>query len=126
MRSPTMTGDEWPGGSSTFQITFVSGPMASGSLAPSATPVALGPRNCGQSAAMVGTAKNKTNRPAIKREYIEAISEGGGFRRGGYCTGFRHEIESDVIAQVVEGNEVSPPEAARLDRKSTRLNSSHS
>src|SRR5688572_4846392 len=49
-----MTGDEWPGGSAVFQMTFLSGPISLGSARSSlGMPVALGPRNCDQSPAKV-------------------------------------------------------------------------
>jgi len=43
------TGDEWPGGSAVFQITFLLGPNSSGSPVDAETPLPFGPRNCGQS-----------------------------------------------------------------------------
>src|SRR6476646_6340217 len=62
MRSPTTTGEEWPGGTFTFQRTLVSGPISAGSLAaPSARPVQLGPRNWGQSAAWTGRERRAVN-----------------------------------------------------------------
>ena len=48
-RSRDRIGDECPGGSAVFQITFCSGPNSVGSAASSATPAPLGPRNRDQS-----------------------------------------------------------------------------
>src|SRR5438067_7289942 len=58
MRSPTTTGQEWPRpGIGVFQRTLrpVLASQDSGGNWPSATPVAPGPRNCGQSSALVTT-----------------------------------------------------------------------
>src|SRR6266853_4168778 len=106
MRSPTTTGDECPGGNSIFHTAGTSGPIASGSADPSATPAAFGPRNCGQSAAARGRVEEKTNRAAIQRGFIEMISEGGRLRRGGYCTE-RMEICREWQRRFV-GREVLP------------------
>src|SRR6267142_3807922 len=51
MRFFVRTGDEWPGGSGVFQITFLLGPNSSGSPVDAETPVPFGPRNCDQSSA---------------------------------------------------------------------------
>ena len=51
MRFFVNTGDEWPGGSGVFQITFLLGPNCSGSPVVAETPVPFGPRNCDQSSA---------------------------------------------------------------------------
>src|SRR6185295_4180958 len=51
MRSRVNSGDEWPGGSSAFQITFFCGPNSTGRLVDVETPLPFGPRNCGQSSA---------------------------------------------------------------------------
>src|ERR1044071_6917003 len=58
MRSPKMMGEEWPAGSRTFHTTFFSGPKSTGSFVASETPLALIPRNRGQSAAQAPTAKS--------------------------------------------------------------------
>src|SRR3954470_23057691 len=53
---PAITGDDAPGGTSTFHFTFVSGPsLVGGFWAAAATPVPAGPRNCGHGA---GSAAN--------------------------------------------------------------------
>src|SRR5262249_15669661 len=57
MRSPTTTGEEWPGGSAVFQTTLVVGPSSAGRRALSARPQQLRPRNSGQSAAQLWGAK---------------------------------------------------------------------
>src|ERR1700730_3428453 len=49
MRSRVSTGEEWPGGSSVFQITFLLGPNSWGSPVVADTPVPFVPRNCDQS-----------------------------------------------------------------------------
>src|SRR5438477_5710244 len=51
MRLPSTMGEEYPGGSSVFQITFRAGPNSSGSPVASATPEPLGPRNLAHSIA---------------------------------------------------------------------------
>lgn len=51
MRFRVSTGDECPGGSAVFQITFLLGPNSAGSPVDAETPVPFGPRNCGQSSA---------------------------------------------------------------------------
>src|SRR5436853_6786305 len=58
MRSPKITGEEWPEGSLTFQTTFFSGPNSTGSFVASETPLAFGPRNWGQSAALPAVANH--------------------------------------------------------------------
>src|ERR1041384_227887 len=51
IRSRERTGEECPGGSGVFQITFLSGPNSVGSPVLVDTPVPFGPRNCSQSSA---------------------------------------------------------------------------
>src|SRR5437016_1322983 len=51
MRSRVSTGEEWPGGSGVFQITFLLGPNSTGRPVVSETPLPFGPRNCDQSSA---------------------------------------------------------------------------
>src|SRR5262245_29810055 len=70
MRSRVSTGDEWPGGSSVFQTTFLLGPNSVGNPVVAETPVPFGPRNCDQSSAgaqffanVVGKANSKRSKP---------------------------------------------------------------
>src|SRR6266487_3931917 len=51
MRLRVSTGEEWPGGSAVFQITFLFGPNSTGRPVVAETPLPFGPRNCGQSSA---------------------------------------------------------------------------
>src|SRR5689334_1579688 len=53
-------GDENPAGNAVFQATFLPGPISEGRFRASATPVPLGPRNRGQSAAIRGTAMRRS------------------------------------------------------------------
>src|SRR5258708_3136337 len=49
MRSPQITGDEWPAGSACFQRTRFDGPNSTGvAESDAAIPLEFGPRNCGQ------------------------------------------------------------------------------
>src|SRR5438105_3254844 len=75
MRSPKMTGEEWPDGSRVFQITFFSGPNSTGSLVASETPLAFGPRNWGQSAATQIAAQNsaRQNRTGMKPSLLQHL-----------------------------------------------------
>src|SRR5579885_850075 len=45
-----MTGDDTPGGTATFHLTFFCGPNSTGGFWPAATPDPPGPRNCGHGA----------------------------------------------------------------------------
>src|ERR1700737_2793047 len=51
MRLRVTTGEEWPGGSAVFQITFLLGPNSTGRPLVTETPLPFGPRNCDQSSA---------------------------------------------------------------------------
>src|SRR5215831_10466491 len=53
MRSRVRTGEECPGGSAVFQITFCLGPNSVGRPLVVDTPVPFGPRNCDQSSESV-------------------------------------------------------------------------
>src|SRR5260370_34591429 len=57
-------GDEWPGGSGVFQITFLPGPTSNGSPVSDEVPSPEGPRNCGQSAA--GATADRINRERMR------------------------------------------------------------
>src|SRR5258707_9516496 len=49
IRSPQITGDEWPAGSACFQRTRLDGPNSIGNgESDAAIPLEFGPRNCGQ------------------------------------------------------------------------------
>jgi hypothetical protein len=52
-----MHGEEAPAGTGTLKIWFVPGPNRSGGLSLSATPEALGPRNCGQAVPPIAAAE---------------------------------------------------------------------
>ena len=65
MRLRVSTGDEWPGGSGVFQITFLLGPNSSGRPVDAETPVPFGPRNCDHSWATALVESSKAIEAAI-------------------------------------------------------------
>src|SRR5712691_12733542 len=88
MRSPQITGEEWPAGSACFQRTRLAGPNSTGGgESDAAIPLEFGPRNCGQltlsspisnrdgaSRAMAATVRMKytpRNRDGSTEEYIK-------------------------------------------------------
>src|SRR6185503_12929529 len=75
IRLVVRTGEEWPGGRAVFQITFFAGPNSEGRPVVSETPKALGPRNCGQSAARTQlTEKRRIARaPGMRTVYSARI-----------------------------------------------------
>src|SRR5689334_3083304 len=112
MRSPTTAGEEWPGGTATFQTTLVSGPISAGSLAASARPVQLGPRNCGQSAARAGRVRREASRAAVTRWGF--VSMGCLAGRGGCGHGWRFYPGRGARTSVRENG--PPARAARAGR----------
>src|SRR6516225_6057653 len=79
MRSPTTTGDEWPGGRVIFHTTLVFGPILSGRRCFSAQmPEQLGPRNCGQSDARQKGPANKGTINNAGNERIVHLRQGRG------------------------------------------------
>src|SRR6266496_5861875 len=72
-RSRVSTGDEWPGGSAVFQITFLLGPNSSGSPVDAETPLPFGPRNCVHSSALaLVQANDRINNARVVSIILEA------------------------------------------------------
>src|SRR6266852_2018035 len=96
MRSAESTGDEWPGGSAVRQTTFLDGPNSDGRPVVSDTPKALGPRNCGQSAAVRNQIVAHKNRVArahgIKPVYSATRTANRRQRRGPIPSYDRQEV----------------------------------
>src|SRR5262245_13456494 len=74
--SPTTTGDDAPGGTGTFHARFSVGPNLTGGFWSSATPDPAGPRNCGQSAARIGSVRERA-RHAITNRVMRSFREMG-------------------------------------------------
>src|SRR3954469_133285 len=74
MRVPSTIGEEYPGGSSVFQITFRAGPNSSGSAVTAATPEPLGPRNLAHSTAGPPAASIPSKTMPIVRPIIAILS----------------------------------------------------
>src|SRR5262245_12341667 len=74
--SPTTTGDDAPGGTGTFHARFSVGLNLTGGFWSSTTPDPAGPRNCGQSAARIGSVRARA-RHAITNRVMRSFREMG-------------------------------------------------
>src|SRR5215813_4224898 len=70
MRSRVRIGEECPGGSAVFQITFCLGPNSVGRPLVVDTPVPFGPRNCDQSSESVGIEWRDVAEVCVKRNVL--------------------------------------------------------